>query len=100
MNVSSKLKDVTLYELLEDLVEDRAPEWAEKIVHDRLVEAIEDELPWFVGRLTAGDKASVWTHLSSAWKAAEEDLERELRERNIDAAGDYLERIRNAEGWY
>ncbi len=100
MNVSSKPKDVTLYELLEDLVEDRAPEWAKKIVSGRLIEAIEEELPWIVGRLTAGDSEAVWAHLNSAWKAAEEDLERELRERNIDAAGDYLERIRNAEGWY
>ena len=100
MNISSKPRDMTLDELLDDLVEDRAPEWAEKIARDRLVDAIEEELAWLVGRLAAGDKESVWAHLSGAWKAAEQDLERELRERNIDAAGDYLERIRDAEGWY
>ncbi len=93
-------KDVTLDELLEDLVEDRAPEWAEKIARNRLVDAIEQELAWLVGRLLAGDSEAVLAHLSGAWKVAEQDLERELRERNIDAAGDYLERIRDAEGWY
>ncbi len=93
-------KDITLDELIDQLVEDEAPEWAGKIVRDRLVEAVEEELPWLVGRLLAGDREAVWAHLSSAWKATEEDLERELRERNIDAAGDHLERIRSAEGWY
>jgi len=100
MNVSSKPRDITLDELLDQLFDGDAPEWAKKIVSGRLIEAIEEELPWIVGRLTAGDSEAVWAHLSSAWKAAQEDLERELREQNIDAAGDYLERIRNAEGWY
>ncbi len=95
-----KPKDMSIGDLLNQLVEGEAPEWAEKIARERLVGAVEEELEWLIGRLCGRDRDLVYSHLMDAWKAAEEDLERELRERNIDAAGDYLERIRDAEGWY